>query len=310
MLAMTQRNISQTDLNLLTVLKVLLEERNVTRAADRLGLTQPAVSRMLGRLRATFEDALFVRTSRGLAPTARALEIAGPLRQNIDALERILLEGGRFDPARATRRFRIAAVDYAQVTLLAPLFRKLEKEAPQIDFELRQPKVDSERDLEAGTLDLLIMPRQPSGPGVVWTPLYEDGYTCIVWEKNPLRSLTPARFAALEHVLVAPRERAGGIVDEVLRAQGLTRRVAVQAPTFLLLPHLLVGTERIATVPIGMAKELAAMNPLRIVKPPLKIPRFTMCQGWHEIHRSDPGHRWLRESIAKQAAQGIAASRS
>jgi len=113
MLAMTQRNISQADLNLLSALKVLLEECNVTRAADRLGLTQPAVSRILSRLRATFGDPLFVRTSRGLTPTARALQIAAPLRRNIEALERILLEENGFEPARAKRRFRIAAVDYA-----------------------------------------------------------------------------------------------------------------------------------------------------------------------------------------------------
>jgi len=299
---MTKRNITQTDLNLLTALNVLLEERNVTRAADRLGLTQSAVSRILNRLRAVFGDPLFVRTSRGLTPTDRAVEIAGPLRQNVDALERILLEKPGFDPAKSRRRFRVAAVDNAQVTLLAPLFRKLSTDAPQIEFEVRQPSLASERDLDAGVLDLLITPQQPTGPGIVWTPLYRDGYTCIVWAKNPIRSLTPARFAGMEHVLVAPRERAGGIVDVVLEEKGLTRRVAVQVPTFLLLPHMLIGTQRIATVPTGMATELARMHPMRIVKPPLEIPGFTMSQGWHEIHRNDAGHRWLRAVLSKQAS--------
>jgi len=299
---MTKRHITQADLNLLTALDVLLEERNVTRAADQLGLTQPAVSRILGRLRATFGDPLFVRTSRGLTPTERAREIAGPLRQNIEGLERLLLERPKFDPAGAQRRFRVAAVDYAQVTLVAPLLRRLSAEAPRIDFEVRQPSYESERDLDAGVLDLLIMPQQPSGPGIVWTPLYRDGYTCIVWEKNSLRILTPARFAAMEHILVAPRERPGGIVDEVLKKSGLARRVAVQIPTFLMLPYVLIGTQRIATVPTGMAAELVRMNALRIVKPPMQIPGFTMSQGWHEIHRHDPGHRWLREELLKEAA--------
>ena len=300
---MTQRNITQADLNLLTALNILLEERNVTRAADRLGLTQSAVSRILGRLREIFGDPLFVRTSRGLAPTARALVIAGPLRQNLDGLERLLLEEAGFDPATARRRFRIAAVDYAQVTLLAPLFRKLSIAAPQLEFEVRQPSLESERDLDAGVLDLLIMPQQPSAPGIVWTPLYRDGYTCIVWDRNPARSLTPARFAAMDHVLVAPRERAGGIVDVVLEENGLTRRVAVQVPTFLLLPHILIGTQRIATIPIGMAAELARMHPLRILKSPLQIPGFTMSLGWHEIHRNDTGHRWLRELFGSESTK-------
>jgi len=299
---MTKRNITQTDLNLLTALDVLLEERNVTRAADRLGLTQSAVSRILGRLRVTFGDPLFVRTSRGLTPTERATEIAGALRQNIEGLERLLLERPKFDPAGAQRRFRIGAVDYAQVTLVAPLLRRLSVEAPGIDFEVRQPSSESERDLDAGVLDLLVIPQYPSGPGVVWTPLYRDGYTCIVWEKNPVRSLTPARFAAMEHVLVAPRERPGGIVDVVLKESGLARRVAVLIPTFLMLPHVLIGTCRIATVPTGMAAELVRMNALRIVKPPMQIPGFTMSQGWHEIHRHDPGHRWLREELVREAA--------
>ena len=171
---MTPRNIRQADMNLLIALNVLMEERNVTRAADRLGLTQSAASRMLGRLRATFDDPLFVRTSRGLTPTKRTLELAGPLREYLAGLEKLLLERGEYDPATAQRRFRIAAIDYVQAVLLAPLVAKLQNRAPQIDFEIRQPSTESERDLDAGVLDFLLMPQQRSGPGVVWTPLYRD----------------------------------------------------------------------------------------------------------------------------------------
>lgn len=300
---MTPRNIRQTDLNLLIALNVLLEERNVTRAADRLGLTQSAASRMLGRLRATFDDPLFVRTSRGLTPTKRALDMAGPLREYLSGLEKLLIEGAAFDPRTARRRFRIAAIDYVQATLLAPLVAKLQRWAPLIDFEIRQPSSESERDLDAGVLDLLLMPQQPSSPGVIWTPLYRDGYTCLVWSRHPSHRLTLTAFAAMEHVLVAPRERAGGIVDSVLEKNGLSRRVAVQAPTFLIVPYLLIGTTRIATVPERMAGELVRMHQLRMLKPPVEIPGFTMCQGWHEIHRNDPGHRWLRDQLIRASRQ-------
>jgi len=298
---MTARNIRQADLNLLIALDVLLEERNVTRAADRLGLTQSAASRMLGRLRATLDDPLFVRTSRGLTPTQRALDIAGPLREYLAGLEKLLLERDDFDPATARRRFRIAAIDYVQAVLLAPLVAELQIQAPHIAFEIRQPSTESERDLDAGVLDLLLMPQQRSGPGVVWTPLYHDTYTCLVWNRHKVDRLTLTRFAAMEHVLVAPRERAGGIVDAVLEKIGLARRVAVQASSFLIVPYLLTGTTRIATVPQRMAVELARMHPLRILKPPVAIPGFTMCQGWHEIHRNDPGHRWLRDALGNAA---------
>jgi DNA-binding transcriptional LysR family regulator len=300
---MTARNIRQTDLNLLIALNVLLEERNVTHAADRLGLTQSAASRMLGRLRATFDDPLFVRTSRGLTPTKRALNIAAPLREYLAGLEKLLVESDSFDPTTARRRFRIAAIDYVQATLLAPLIAKLQRRAPSIDFDIRQPSSDSERDLDAGVLDLLLMPQQPSAPGVVWTPLYRDSYTCVVWSRHPSRRLALSAFATMEHVLVAPRERAGGIVDSVLEKNGLSRRVAVQSPTFLIVPYLLIGTTRIATVPQRMAGELVQMHPLKILKPPVEIPGFTMCQAWHEIHRNDPGHRWLREELIRAAKE-------
>ena len=203
----------------------------------------------------------------------------------------------------AQRRFRIAAIDYVQATLLAPLVAKLQTQAPLIDFEIRQPSSDSERDLDAGVLDLLLMPQQPSAPGVIWTPLYRDGYTCVVWSRHRAHRLTLSAFAAMEHVLVAPRERAGGIVDAVLEKNGLSRRVAVQASTFLIVPYLLIGTTRIATVPERMAGELVRAHPLKMLKPPVAIPGFTMCQAWHEIHRNDPGHRWLREELVRASRE-------
>ncbi|HSP97279.1 MAG TPA: LysR family transcriptional regulator [Candidatus Dormibacteraeota bacterium] len=298
---MTLKHIREADLNLLLALDVLLAERSVTTAADRLGLTQSAVSRILGRLRATFGDPLFVRTSRGLTPTQRALELAGPVRDAVAGLERLLLEKPHFRPEEARRRFRVAAVDYAQVTLLARLWKRLASEAPFVDLEVRQPSAESERDLESGALDLLLMPRQASGAGIVWTPIARDEYVCVVWNRHPCRRLVLPRFAAMDHVLVAPREREGGVVDEVLTEKGLSRRVALQVATFLIVPYALVGSERIATVPRRMAEEFVRLHPLRILKPPLPIPGVVLCQGWHEIHRNDPGHRWLRQAVAAEA---------
>lgn len=314
---MRQRNIRALDLNLLRALDVLLEERSTTRAADRLGLTQSAVSRLLGRLRTTLGDPLFVRTSRGLTPTERALALTGPLRQTITELERLFLERPGFDPRHSRRRFRIAAIDSTQVVLLAPLLAKLAAVAPALEFEVRQPSAQSRRDLESGALDLVLTPQgsapipavTPSGAGVVWTALYADGYTCVVWTKHPCRRLTPARFAGLEHVFVAPGERPGGAVDTILAERQLARRVAVQVPSFLIVPYLLVGTERIATVPTRVALALVRAHPLRILTPPVDIPRFTMYQAWHELHRHDPAHRWLRDTILR-AARGEASAAS
>jgi DNA-binding transcriptional LysR family regulator len=301
---MRAEHIRSVDLNLLVALDILLEERHVTRAAGRLGLTQPATSRLLGRLRATFGDPLFVRTSRGLVPTERARDLAVPLRQVVQDMGRLLLERPGFDPRTARRRFRIAAVDYAHVVLIGPLVAALEREAPHVDLELRQPSAESDRALESGGLDLLVMPRQESGPGIVWSTLFRDRYVGIASAAHAVRRLTPARFAALDHVLVAPRERGGGVVDQALAALGLTRRVGVQIPTFLLLPHVLVGSARIATIPARMAAQLAAHHPLHIVRLPIDVPDVVMCQAWHEVHRHDPAHRWLRTRLAELGARG------
>jgi DNA-binding transcriptional LysR family regulator len=299
---MRRKNVVRPDLNLLLALDVLLEERSATRAAGRLGVTQSAVSRMLARLRAAFHDPLFVRTTRGLAPTRRALELAGPLRAAVRDLERLLAERAAFAPSVARRGFRIAAADYAQVVLLAPLLARLAVEAPHVDVEVRQPSVESERDLESGRLDLLLMPRQPSGPAIVWTALHDAGYSCLVWAGHPRRRLDRTSFAAMAHLLVTPRERrGGGVVDVALAEHGLARRVAVRVPTFLMVPYLLVGTDRIATVPTRMAAELARRHPLRVLRPPIAVPPFTLCQAWHEVHRNDPAHRWLRETVARVA---------
>ncbi|HZR81603.1 MAG TPA: LysR substrate-binding domain-containing protein [Candidatus Binatia bacterium] len=307
---MPRRNDSRDDLNLLFALDVLLEERSATRAAARLGVTQSAVSRMLARLRATFRDPLFVRTARGLTPTRRALALAGPLRQAVGELQRLVAEEAPFEPALAERSFRIAAVDYAQVVLLAPLLARLAREAPRVDFEVRQPSGDSERDLEAGALDILLMPRQPSGPAIVWTPLHRAEYACLVWRGHRLRRIGAAAFAEMPHVLVTPRERpGGGVVDEVLAEQRRARRVAVRVPTFLMVPYLLIGTGRIATVPARIATELARRHPLRVLRPPLRVPPFTLCQAWHEVHRQDPGHRWLRDQILRADREAPARAR-
>jgi DNA-binding transcriptional LysR family regulator len=301
---MSTEHVLRSDLNLLPALDALLAEGSVTGAARRLGLTQSAVSRSLGRLRELFGDELFVRSGRGITPTRLAAELAGPLRKALADVEALLAQRGRFEPATARRTFRVAAVDYAQVVVLAPLCARIADEAPGVDVEIRQPSSASDGELESGALDLVLAPRHASGAGIVWNALHDDDYVCLVWRDSGHRRLTLQRFTQLPHVLVAPRERPTGIVDEVLAARGLRRRVAVMVPTFLLVPHVLVGTPYVATVPLRMARWLCREHALRVLRPPIAIPGFTMSQGWHEVHRADPGHLWLRQrtiAIARAA---------
>jgi DNA-binding transcriptional LysR family regulator len=289
--------------DLLLALDALLAEESVTGAARRLERTQPAVSRALARLRRQLGDPLFVRTAHGLRPTRRARELAVPVRRALTALEALAGAGGGFDPRTARRRFTIAGLDYAQLVAFAPLAAAVATEAPGIDLTIRSWSPDAERDLDAGALDLLVGPESPTAAGLVWTPLWSDRYVCIAWRGCRVRRLTATAFAALDHVLVAPRERPGGPLDAVLARHGLRRRVVVQVPTFLVAPSFLVGTDRVATVPARIAERLMASHPLRTFPPPVAIPGFTIGAAWHEVHRGDPGHRWLRARVAAAVGQ-------
>jgi DNA-binding transcriptional LysR family regulator len=288
------------DLDLLVVLDALLEEENVTAAAHRLALTPSAVSRSLGRLRELFGDELMVRTGRGMRPTARARELEAPLRRLLRDADR-LLKPSAFDPETTARRYRIATADYGAVVLVEPLFHQLQREAPRLDLDLVPFEASGERALETGELDLAIGPRSVQAAGVVWTELFVDDFCCVLDEKHPVRRLTRKRFLELPHVLVAPTGRPGGVVDDLLTAQGVSRRVALRTPSFLSVPGALVGTPCIATLPRRLAEAFVRDHPLRLVKPPLQVPTFTCYLGWHEVHRQDPSHRWLRERLAAHA---------
>jgi DNA-binding transcriptional LysR family regulator len=293
-------HISKIDLNLLVVLLALLEAGSVTGAARTLGMTQPSVSRALARLRDVFGDELFVRRGRGVMPTRLARELGAALGRHLGELDQLIGDRGSFDPVRSRRRFRIVAFDYPQVALLGPLVRELAHKAPDVDLEIRQPSRANDDELEAGTIDLFLGPRHASGTGIVWSALFDDSYVCIV-DASDRRALDLARYTAMGHVLVAPRELPSAVVDEVLARRRLQRRVAIQVPTFFVVPDAILGTPYVATVPRRLARSFCASHSLRSVAPPLAIPGFTICQAWHEVHRDDPGHRWLRAEVSRAA---------
>lgn len=316
---MIHTQLAAIDLNLLVTLDVLLVEESVTVAARRLGLSQSAVSRSLAKLREIFDDELFVRTGHGLRPTERARTLAAPLRAALTDLGGLLSAREPFDPRTAERRFHIAALDYTQLTLIGPWTATLTQRAPRVELVIRQPSPATKRDLEDGSLDLFITPRLRSAAGVVWSPLHDDDLVCVVWDRHPALEfdldpdpeLDPEldpdpqldldRFAALDHVLVSPGERPGGIVDDALARHALSRRVVVVVPNFLSVPYVLEGTERIATLPSRLARELVRRYPLRTLAPPVELPTAAMCMAFHEIHRRDPAHRWLRDQLVEAA---------
>lgn len=293
---------SRLDLNLLVALDALLAERNVTRAARRLGLSQPALSARLARLRQIFGDPLLLPAQRGMIPTQRALELAEPLRAALDTLRGVAAAAARFDPAAARLTVGIAASDYVQLAVLAPLARALAAEAPGLRLAFRALDLATlEAQMERGEIDLATTTPDLAPERLRMRPLFEEHYVAIVRRDHPEvgETLDLDRFCALEHVIVSPQ--GGGFVaaaDAALAAHGRSRRVALSAPGFLIVPEIVAASEMVALVPSRIARHHAGR--FRVFPPPVPVPGFTMAMLWHDRTAGHPAQRWLRGRLLAQ----------
>jgi DNA-binding transcriptional LysR family regulator len=290
------------DLNQLRVLDALLTERSVTRAARRLGLTQPAVSHALARLRLRFGDPLLVRAGRGLALTARAEALALRLRAAIQGLDALLADRPSFDPATARRTFRLTTADYGELAVLPSVMPRLMQQAPGVDLWVQRPMEDEFAAVEQVDL-AVIVPRGQDAPSSLRSrALLRERFVCVMRRGHPLAGgMTVEQFAAASHAFVAPRGSPGGVVDDALGRLGLRRRVALALPHFLVIPHIIATTDLIVTLAERVAVAFAHL-PIEITAPPLELPGFTVAMMWHERLDADPGHRWLRSLIAEVCA--------
>lgn len=298
-------NLSAVDLNLLVALDALLSERSVTLAARRLGLSQPAVSHALRRLRELFGDPLLVRSSGGLQPTERALSLSAPLSHALESVRRTLEGPAAFDPATATRTFAVATADHGSFVLLPELWAALNAEAPGVDVAVRAGTVEQGmRELLDGELDLLVGPYQREVAGYYRQRLLHERFVCVLRRGHPAArgEFTLDRWLSLPHLLVAPTGRPGSAVDAALSAMGRTRRVGLSVPQFLLAPHVVAASELVWTAPERMARAYAALLPLTVVPVPIPLEGFTVWQSWHERRHRDPGHAWLRQRVRAVAA--------
>ena len=291
------------DLNLLTSLDVLLEEKNVTRAARRLGVSQPAVSHNLRRLRELLGDPLLVRTPRGMQATPRAIELGPAVRVALDAAEAVLQAAPRFDPARAERSFVLAMADQASFQLLPPLIARIAAAAPGITLLLRPPPGDLSAALAEGEAELAIGVFGDSPAQIRSEPLWTEAFACVVRRHGPgtRGRFDLERYLARPHLLVAPRGRPGSIVDDLLARDDLRRRIAVVVPHFLVAPAIVAASDLVWTAPASLAHALAASYALAVRPPPLVIPSFTITMRWHLRLDRDPGLTWLRSMLREVA---------
>jgi DNA-binding transcriptional LysR family regulator len=298
-------NISSINLNLLVVFEALLEEKNVSRAAVRIGLSQPAVSNALARLRDLFGDPLFHRTSRGMSPTPRAIELAGPLRLGLSQLRSALAERPRFDPSESNRSFRIAMTDYAELTVLGPLMRRIAPLAPSVQIVVRRASrlfVAPETELRDGEFDAAVgfyPDPKALDPGTRSLELFAEQNVCIARKGHPLmqKRLTLRDFAAANHVGVFYRDETVGLMDNILIGYGLRRKLLATTPHFLSAIHAVAHSDLIAVVPAGLAARFQRDVGLEIRRCPVKLPTFDTRLLWHVSNSEDPAGKWLRSEI-------------
>ena len=290
------------DLELLRCFVHLHRERHLTRAARHAGLSQPAMSRALGRLRATFGDPLFVRGPRGMVATPRAELLAPQVHAVLEAAG-ALVRPASFDPARLVRTFVIGTTDMFEADLTPRLVAALAAAAPGVTIAMRPIGERGVDALASGPFDLLVGERASIPNDALAAQLYDDGFVCAVRADHPRvdSRLTLARFVELPHLLIAPRGDRGGAVDNALGELGLSRRIVVRTYGFLSAPAIVASSDLILTGPTRVLRPLAAPFRLKLLAPPLELPRFSIWQAWHPRVQHDPAHVWFRAVVADAA---------
>lgn len=294
---------SNIDLNLLVALDALLAERNVTRAARRLNLSQPALSAQLARLRSVFGDPLLIPAQRGMIPTQRALDLQEPLRRALDDVRGVVAAGAAFDPAEARFTARFVASDYTQFAILMPFAFALAAEAPEVKCAfLTIDTTDLVARMERGEVDIALMTPETAPERLRMRVLFAERYIAIVRRDHPAvgETLDLETFCRLDHVIVSPR--GGGFVgpaDAALAAHGRTRRVALSAPGFLIVPEIIARSDMIALVPERVARDRPER--FRTFAPPVPVPGFAIAMVWHDRTTNHPAQRWLRARLAAHA---------
>lgn len=297
---MHSMHVGSVDLNLLVALRALLAERNVSRAAKRLGLTQPAVSHALGRLRKTFGDPLFLRTREGLVPTERALRLEPALNDLLRRLDEEILADKPFDPKASERHFRIASHDLEQLVLLPRLVPYVATRAPRVKLEFNVPEERFPwRALRDGQLDFALTVKVEDRPGLYAEKLFDDDFVVVTRTNDDRfrRGVSLGDYVAAHHLLVTPFGGLTGMMDEVLRTRGLARSVRLGCTQFSLAPWLLLESDLVLTLPRRAAHIFARRLPLALHEPPLPTPSFSMWIVWAERSQGDPAHRWLRDAL-------------
>jgi DNA-binding transcriptional LysR family regulator len=302
-------NINTFDLNLLRAFDALMSERNVSAAGARIGLSQPAMSHALSRMRNLCDDPLFVRTSQGMQPTPYAEDLAQPVRSALALLAAALEQSNKFDPATSDRKFKLVLTDIGQSVFLPPLIQEINARAPNVRVSVLQLAHDALAGaMESGAADLAIGGIPTPSDGYFQQRLVVDRYVCVMRRGHPLagRTLTVDDYVQAAHAVPAPTwYNANTRIDRALAEARLVRRVQLEFPHFLVLPMVLRGTDLIATVARTLSDTLMSRDEFVTSELPFEVSPIEIRQFWHPRFHQDAGIRWLRNFFANHFAGGI-----
>jgi DNA-binding transcriptional LysR family regulator len=297
------------DLNLLPVFTVLMEERNVTRAAERLGITQPSLSNALNRLREMLHDPLFIRERYGMQPTQKAEELAPVITAALASLDGVVLGQQAFDPAKANQLITIAPNSYVEFVLVPALVAKLRERAPGIRLRFTPYGSDLVETGVVSGMTAMALGRISDPPdNLIVQHLTDDGLACIVRADHPQidNKISKRQYEQLKHVNVLPPGRLRAGLFQALQRTGLKREVVVSVTNFLAVPEVVAVTDYCATLPRLICRHLVRDARLKVLPAPVDLGTFPMEMAWHTRYRHDPAHRWLRALVA-ETAQELAA---
>lgn len=296
------------DLNLLVVFDALMNTRSVSRTAEHLNLSQPAISSALRRLREYFRDEILVSHGKRMFPTPYAESLLPQVKDSLRVVEGLIATSAGFDPAESSRTFRICSSDYFVVAVLAPLARRLAAEAPNVRLEFMLNDERAWQQLEQGGADMIIVPEDYRDQEFPAEMLYDEYYVVAGWAENPLLqpgAMDEAAFMAAGHIQVSiGYVRTATFADRAMEAKGMRRRIEATSSSFGLLPYLLVGTQRLALMHKRHADVVCAELPIAMAPVPFEFPVMRMVIQYHAVRAADPGINWLRDQIKAEAAQG------
>jgi len=310
--------LKNVDLNLLIYLDVLLREKNVTRAAEQLGITQPAMSNGLKRLRGIFNDPLLIRSSEGMTPTERALELQPALRTALFDLQKVLEPNQSFEPKESKRMYRIMASDYAEATLVPLLVKHMRELAPNIVLDFLTPSDVSYKDMEQGRVDLAINRFNEIPESFHQVTVWEDSFSCLLNKNNPaVNNFTLKAYLGAQHIWVSKTgmgvgfgmnpEKSGqlGWIDKALLEKGEKRNISIFTRHYQMPALIAESNDLIATLPTRVALLQANNKRLVVLPTPFDIPPFELKMAWSPLLQHNPAHKWLRTLILNVAQEVV-----